>query len=60
MRRILLLLIFIVQCAAAFGQRPNIVFILADDMSFDSVSANNPKMGTLKNVKIRPRLYTKT
>jgi len=48
MYRILLLLIFIVQCAAAFGQRPNIVFILADDMSFDSVSANNDKIGNMK------------
>ena len=26
------------------ADKPNIVFILADDMSFDSVSANNPKV----------------
>ena len=30
------------------AERPNIVFILADDMSYDSVSALNPKMGALK------------
>ncbi len=34
------------------ADKPNIVFILADDMSFDSVSANNPKMGTLKTPHI--------
>ena len=31
---------------------PNIVFILADDMSYDSVSALNPKMGPLKTPQI--------
>ena len=37
------------------ADKPNIVFILADDMSFDSVSANNPKMGTLKTPHIDRR-----
>ena len=32
--------------------KPNIVFILADDMSFDSVSSNNDKMGSLKTPHI--------
>src|SRR5210317_224655 len=32
--------------------KPNIVFILADDMSFDSVSANNPKIGNMKTPNI--------
>jgi arylsulfatase A len=32
--------------------KPNIVFILADDMGFDSVSANNEKMGPLKTPHI--------
>lgn len=30
------------------AEKPNIIFILADDMSFDSVSANNSEMGALK------------
>ncbi len=34
------------------GKKPNIVFILADDMSYDSVSALNPKMGPLKTPQI--------
>jgi len=33
-------------------KRPNIVFILADDMSFDSVSANNDKIGNMKTPHI--------
>ena len=32
--------------------KPNIIFILADDMSFDSVSANNPKIGNMKTLYI--------
>lgn len=32
--------------------KPNIVFILADDMSFDSVSANNAKIGNMKTPHI--------
>lgn len=32
--------------------KPNIVFILADDMGFDSVSFNNEKMGPLKTPHI--------
>jgi arylsulfatase A-like enzyme len=31
---------------------PNIVFILADDMSFDSVSANNDKIGAMRTPRI--------
>jgi arylsulfatase A-like enzyme len=34
------------------SKRPNIVFILADDMSYDSVSAYNSKMGTLRTPNI--------
>lgn len=34
------------------SKRPNIVLILADDMSYDSVSAFNPKMGNLKTPNI--------
>jgi len=34
MYRILLLLIVLVQSAAAFGQKPNIVFIMADDLGW--------------------------
>jgi len=37
-----------ILCGQAIAAaRPNIVFILADDMGFDSVSANNEKMGSL-------------
>jgi len=32
--------------------KPNIIFILADDMSFDSVSANNEKIGEMKTPNI--------
>lgn len=34
------------------ARKPNIVYILADDMGFDSVSANNEKMGSLKTPHI--------
>jgi len=34
------------------ARKPNIVYILADDMGFDSVSANNEKMGPLKTPHI--------
>ena len=37
---------------AADGKPPNIVFILADDMSYDSVSVLNPKIGPLKTPAI--------
>jgi len=33
-------------------EKPNIIFILADDMSFDSVSANNDKIGNMKTPNI--------
>ena len=36
------------QTAPPVQEKPNIVFILADDMSFDSVSANNEKIGEMK------------
>jgi len=38
--------------AAGLTKKPNIVYILADDMGFDSVSANNEKMGPLKTPHI--------
>lgn len=42
-------LLFLTLCSLIHAQKlPNIVFILADDMSFDSVSANNDQMGKLK------------
>jgi len=34
------------------ARKPNIVYILADDMGYDSVSANNEKMGPLKTPHI--------
>jgi arylsulfatase A-like enzyme len=37
---------------AVAADKPNIVFILADDMSYDSVSANNPKIGPMKTPHI--------
>jgi len=48
-----LVLIIAILCLAlpdsgAAGRFPNIVFILADDMSYDSVSALNPDIGPLK------------
>ena len=33
-------------------ERPNIVYILADDMGYDSVSVNNPKIGGMKTPNI--------
>jgi arylsulfatase A-like enzyme/acetyl esterase/lipase len=36
----------------AESKHPNIVYILADDMGYDSVSALNPKMGALKTPAI--------
>ena len=43
----LLLVLFVLPVLSA-QDKPNIVFILADDMSFDSVSANNDKIGNMK------------
>ena len=37
--------------------KPNIVFILADDMSFDSVSSNNPKIGNMKTPHIDKLIF---
>ena len=36
----------------ASAEKPNIIFILADDMGIDSVSANNEAMGPLKTPHI--------
>lgn len=45
--------LFITAGLSAFAaEKPNIVFILADDMGYDSVSANNPAMGRLKTPHI--------
>ena len=46
-------LMFFAGCSASDGTtknapvKPHIVLILADDMGFDSVSANNEQMGSL-------------
>ena len=46
-------LLSLTLCSLIHAQKlPNIVFILADDMSFDSVSANNDKIGDLKTPHI--------
>jgi len=47
-RSIFLLLALLAQPVLSAQDKPNIVFILADDMSFDSVSANNDKIGNMK------------
>jgi arylsulfatase A-like enzyme len=47
----LLVLLLASFCASA-AKSPNIVFILADDMSYDSVSALNSEMGPLKTPHI--------
>jgi arylsulfatase A len=55
-RRLIVIRLILATCllplAVLAADKPNIVFILADDMSFDSVSANNPKMGPLKTPHI--------
>ncbi len=52
-RNCILLFAFLpVMTAAEPQRRPNIVFILADDMGFDSVSANNDKIGNMKTPHI--------
>ncbi len=49
MRRLFCLLFLLLAPSFAPAKDvPNIVFILADDMSFDSVSANNEKIGPMK------------
>ena len=49
---LLSLMFCVCPAVAADLKKPNIVFILADDMGFDSVSANNEKMGPLKTPQI--------
>ena len=46
--RIFVLLLFAICSITEAQEKPNIIFILADDMSFDSVSANNDKIGGMK------------
>lgn len=47
------LVLLLVHVAGIRAQdKPNIIFILADDMSFDSVSANNEKIGRMKTPSI--------
>jgi arylsulfatase A len=48
MRATFLLIALLAQPVLSAQDKPNIVFILADDMSFDSVSANNDKIGNMK------------
>jgi arylsulfatase A len=48
----LLSLTFCAGIQAQTQEHPNIIFILADDMSFDSVSANNNKIGNMKTPQI--------
>lgn len=45
---IVLLVLLAVLAQADIVKRPNIVYILADDMSYDSVSAYNDKIGNMK------------
>ncbi len=53
MKKILpLLLIFLALEAWAKVDKPNIIFILADDMSYDSVSAFNDQIGNMKTPNI--------
>lgn len=47
-----LLLSLTLASAAMAQEKPNIVFILADDMGYDSISINNPAMGPLKTPHI--------
>jgi arylsulfatase A-like enzyme len=47
-----LLLLLLVSLHTSATKSPNIVFILADDMSYDSVSALNSEMGPLKTPPI--------
>ncbi len=51
MFRISILLIALTSFLLA-KEKPNIVYILADDMGFDSVSANNPAIGKMKTPSI--------
>ena len=50
--RIPAILALFVLASVGQGRLPNIVFILADDMSYDSVSALNPAIGPLKTPHI--------
>ena len=45
---VVMLSISVWAAPARLKTKPNIVYILADDMSFDSVSANNPNIGPMK------------
>jgi arylsulfatase A len=49
---LLTILIFTNCSEDTINNQPNIVFILADDMGFDSVSANNDKIGNMKTPHI--------
>ncbi|NWK56577.1 arylsulfatase [Verrucomicrobiaceae bacterium N1E253] len=51
--RFALILFCLLPCLSTLAKdKPNIVFILADDMSYDSVAANNPASGPLQTPHI--------
>jgi hypothetical protein len=41
--RCLAILIFLIPLFAAAAEKPNIIIVLADDLGFGDVGANNPK-----------------
>jgi len=49
---VITLVAVLLPSALLSAEKPNIVFILADDMSYDSVSAYNPQIGPMKTPHI--------
>ncbi|MDF1751429.1 MAG: arylsulfatase [Verrucomicrobiales bacterium] len=52
MLKVSLIIALVLTSFGGAAEQPNIVFILADDMGFDSVSANNPAIGGMKTPNI--------